>query len=127
MSNEIIDLAPGRYVGKLQALKTGKTVNGFPFVEWDIVVDNGPHENVEIKKRSHPTTRKAADYLKKELAKIGLAVSGGTEFERLKDQAANRRIVFSVKIKDDGTPACHIQGLAPKEPVVAAIPEDTGL
>lgn len=110
--NHLTTMVPdGSYVGEITNVVIDQLPGGGEKIGFELELD-GDGSKLCANKMHKVNTKKSANFLKKELATIGLRVKDGKEFATIAPGLAGTRIMVDAVTNDQGFQSYYFKGLA---------------
>lgn len=104
----------GKYNGEILKMSRTQSKAGYDIVEWIVRIMGGPQDGSIITKPYH-VKDKAVNFLKKEMAMIGLPFENKAEFDAMAVKAPGIRFAFEAVTRDDGRQSYYVKRLIPPD------------
>jgi len=127
MKTSSIQIPPGEYVCEILEIETAMDHKVRRVVTWRMRIIGGQHDGLIVEKRFYLVSQAVVDFLRKELAILGLTVSTSKDLETVKSQAYGTMVRLTAVMNEQGYTIYYVkervEGIPPKVPDAAASPD----
>lgn len=113
--NEIKD---SDYIAQIVDIRNYTDSKSRPVVEWSLLILGGEHDQEIVSKRHYLTSNKSVEFLKKELAMVGISTNSREDFEAQREKANGMKIRIQATTNDHGFVVYYLKGIVKSDDVV---------